>query len=269
MAIANDAAATPVAAAPTKRKSLHVPKASEIVANKIKKQIVRGELKEGDFLQSEGKLMEEFGISRPTIREAFRILETEHLVSVSRGARGGAVVHEPNADLISEYLLLVLQAQRTTVSEIYQARNFFEPSVVRVLANRATAQDCAILRERLAEEHAALDDGHEFSVALATFHKTLVELSKNRPLIHLVSAINEVVERHQAMVVARSRSKEVAADARAFAAKGLRSHKKLIDLIEKRDSDGAAAHWRAHMETAYKTWVSGYEDMTILELFPD
>jgi DNA-binding FadR family transcriptional regulator len=249
----------------TARKSLHIPKASEIV----RKQIVRGQLTEGDLLPSEARLMEEYGVSRPTIREAFRILETEKLVSVSRGARGGAIVHEPDANLISHYLLLVLQSEKTTIDEIYLARNFFEPSVVRQVAARATKEDCDALRARLEEEYAALNEPQAFATALVAFHRTLVELSNNRPLIHLVRAINEVVERHQTMVVTQRRQEKDKAGALEIAAKGLKSHKKLIDLIEQRDSDAAAAHWRAHTEVAYKTWLTGYEGMKILELFPE
>ena len=258
--------AAPAAAVP--KRNLHVPKASEIVADQIRKQIVRGKLNEGDFLPPESKLMEEYGVSRPTIREAFRILETEHLVTITRGARGGAVVHGPDADLIARYFLLVLQSEKTTIDQIYLARNFFEPSVVRSLASRATADDCRRLRDCLALEYEALDDVQAFAAALAQFHKTLVELSQNRPLIHLVSAINEVVERHQIMVITQRRTGAEASEARASAARGLKSHGKLIDLLEKHDSDGAAAHWRAHMELAYELWVVGYESMPILDLYP-
>ena len=66
---------------------LHVPKTSEIVADKIRAQIIRGELNEGDTLPPEGQLMDSLGISRPTLREAFRILEAEGLISVVRGKR--------------------------------------------------------------------------------------------------------------------------------------------------------------------------------------
>jgi DNA-binding FadR family transcriptional regulator len=260
--------AVPMPVASPKR-NLHVPKASEIVADQIRKQIVRGKLNEGDFLPPESKLMEEYGVSRPTIREAFRILETEHLVTITRGARGGAVVHSPDADLIARYFLLVLQSEKTTIDQIYLARNFFEPSVARSLATRATAEDCRLLRDCLALEYEALDDVQAFAATLANFHKTLVELSQNRPLIHLVSAINEVVERHQVMVMSQRRTGAEASEIRATAARGLKSHAKLIDLLEKRDSDGAAAHWRNHMEQAYKTWVSGFEGMPILDLYPN
>ena len=81
-----DAAARVVdVAAPVK-----VPKTAELVATQLRNQIVRGDLREGDALPPEAALMAQFGVSRPTLREAFRVLESEALISVRRGARGGA-----------------------------------------------------------------------------------------------------------------------------------------------------------------------------------
>ena len=101
---------------------IRVPKTSELVADQIRAQIIRGELAEGDFLPPEGQLMESLGISRPTLREAFRILEAESLISVVRGSRTGAKVHKPSTELVSRYAGYVLQAQGTTIADLYQAR---------------------------------------------------------------------------------------------------------------------------------------------------
>ena len=69
---------------------VRVPKVAELVAAEIRRLIVRGEVEEGAALLPESELMVEFGVSRPTLREAFRILESESLISVTRGSRGGA-----------------------------------------------------------------------------------------------------------------------------------------------------------------------------------
>ena len=69
---------------------VRAPKTAELIAGHIRRQIVRGELREGDTLPSELNLMEQFGVSRPTLREAFRILEAESLISVRRGLRQAA-----------------------------------------------------------------------------------------------------------------------------------------------------------------------------------
>ena len=71
---------------------VRVPKMAELVAARLRRMIVRGELVEGDALPSETALMEEFAVSRPTLREAFRVLESESLINVRRGARGAGPV---------------------------------------------------------------------------------------------------------------------------------------------------------------------------------
>src|SRR5580658_4318281 len=88
---------------------VRVPKMGELVASSLRRQIVRGDLAEGDALPSESELMQQFGVSRPTLREAFRVLESESLISVRRGAHGGAVVHVPNGDVAARYAALVLE----------------------------------------------------------------------------------------------------------------------------------------------------------------
>ena len=68
---------------------VRAPKTGELIATHLRRQIVRGELRPGETLPAESQLMEQFGVSRPTLREAFRILESEPLISVRRGSRGG------------------------------------------------------------------------------------------------------------------------------------------------------------------------------------
>lgn len=265
-----NAGATPSALSSSPRtQRLKIPKAPQIVAARLKKLIVGGQLKEGDLLPAESKLMEEFGVSRPTIREAYRILEAEHLVTVSRGAKGGAVIHAPDPGLISSYALMVLQCEGTKVAEVYQARMAVEPAAVRMVAKTARKTAPAILRESLEKERAVVEDPVAFAQAIAEFHQLIVELSANRPLMHLWGAIHEVVVQHQALAVSAYRRTTQAEEIVANAAVGLRSQEKLIKLIEAGDEDGAEAHWRKHMQAAYKTWIAGYEETTIAEIMQD
>ncbi|WAH55397.1 GntR family transcriptional regulator [Pseudomonas silvicola] len=265
-----NADATPSASPSVRRKqALQIPKAPQIVASRLKKLIVNGELRENDLLPAESKLMEEFGVSRPTIREAYRILEAERLVTVSRGAKGGAVIHAPDPGLISSYALMVLQCEGTRVAEVYQARMAVEPAAVRMIAKDAKKTAPAILRAAVEAERGVVLDAAKFAQAIAEFHQLVVELSGNRPLIHLWGAIHEVVVQHQALAVSAYRRTTQAEDIINSAAVGLRSQEKLIKLIEAGDEDGAEAHWRKHMQAAYKTWISGYEDTTIAEIMQD
>ena len=67
------------------RRPLRLPKAAELVAEDIRRDIVRGALQPGDFLPTEANLIEQFGVSRPTLREALRVLESESLISLHKG----------------------------------------------------------------------------------------------------------------------------------------------------------------------------------------
>src|SRR3954452_24826625 len=79
------------------------------VADELRQLIVAGELEEGEMLGSEPDLIERFGVSRPSMREALRILETEGLISVRRGVFGGVVVHRPDQRQTARTAALVLQ----------------------------------------------------------------------------------------------------------------------------------------------------------------
>jgi len=117
--------------------AVRVPKTAELIADHIRRQIVRGELHEGDALPPENMLMEEFSINRPTLREAFRILESEGLITVRRGALGGARVHVPTAENAARYASLVLQHRGANLQDVLDARVIIEaPAAAMVAARR-------------------------------------------------------------------------------------------------------------------------------------
>src|SRR5664279_1398137 len=89
---------------------VRIPKAAEIVSKVLRDQIVRGQIAEGASLAPEWELMERFGVSRPSLREAIRVLESEGLITIQRGARGGAIVHSPKMSVATRYVSLVMQA---------------------------------------------------------------------------------------------------------------------------------------------------------------
>lgn len=75
---------------------IRVPKTAELVAAEIRGGILNGSLRPGDRLPAENSLMSRFGVSRPSLREALRLLEAEELIDIRRGAQGGAVVRRPS-----------------------------------------------------------------------------------------------------------------------------------------------------------------------------
>ena len=119
-------------------KLVRAPKTAEIIADQLRSSIVRGVLKDGDALPTEVELVKQFGVSRPTLREAFRILESESLIVVRRGSRGGVLVSAPETSVAARDFGLLLQMSGTTLADVYAARTIFEPAAAEMLASCAT-----------------------------------------------------------------------------------------------------------------------------------
>ena len=104
------------------------------IADEIRAAIVAGDLSEGDSLGHEPDLVQRFGVSRPSLREALRILEAEGLITVVRGVFGGVIVHEPDERLTARTAALVLQARNVPVADVHAARSIIEPAAARLVA---------------------------------------------------------------------------------------------------------------------------------------
>jgi DNA-binding FadR family transcriptional regulator len=217
-------------------KSIEIPKAAALVARALREQIVRGEIPEGSSLPPEAVLTQQFGVSRPTLREAFRILESERLVTVRRGAHGGATVHPPRSDLVARYAALILQYRGTTLADVYEARVIVEPACVRLVATNHSDADIALLRETVEKERNTATV-HDLATK-AGFHRTLVEMSGNQTLILL----NELIR--DTLVSAAVAREFVERDSNA----SLKDHSAVVDLIERGDGEGAQEMWHRHLE---------------------
>src|ERR1700745_2107472 len=115
---------------------LQQPRLAELIAGVLRDRILSGELRDGDMLPKQEQLLEEFRVSKPSIREALRILETEKLITVKRGNVGGAVVHHPRSQKSAYMLPLVLESRGVTIGDVATAREKLEPVCASLCARR-------------------------------------------------------------------------------------------------------------------------------------
>ncbi|GGL15759.1 FadR/GntR family transcriptional regulator [Nocardia jinanensis] len=252
--------------------SVRAPKTAELVAMRLRSKIVHGELVAGDILPTEAQLMEQFGVSRPTLREAIRILETESLISSRRGTRGGAQVTGPEIGVAARYVGLILQLQGTTLADVYEARMIAEPACAGLLAERHTEADlddlrgCLTALHRLGERE--LDSPSamsEWSQLLSQFHQLITERAGNRTLAVQAGVVRDIIDTHHAHTFAKGL--RTAAPSRNFH-RNLRSLEKLVALVAARDRDGAQQHWSEHMRVAGEgLFRDGSGQTTIVDLF--
>src|SRR5881397_2852890 len=135
----------------TRRGGVRSPKTAELVAATLRRMIVLRQLQEGDYLPQEAELMEHFHVSRPTLREAVRVLESEGLVEVRRGSRTGARVRVPGPEAVAKPAGLLLELSGATIADVMVARAGMEPMAVRLLAESGTSEAFDELDEMLAE----------------------------------------------------------------------------------------------------------------------
>ncbi|MGA8251891.1 MAG: GntR family transcriptional regulator, partial [Mycobacterium sp.] len=129
---------------PDARRRLSAPRIAEIVADELRRQIIDGELSDGDLLPRQEVLVEQFNVSLVSLREALRILETEGLVSVRRGNRGGAVVHAPAKTSTAYMLGLLLQSESVAVADLGFALQELEPACAALAARRPDRADTLV-----------------------------------------------------------------------------------------------------------------------------
>jgi GntR family transcriptional repressor for pyruvate dehydrogenase complex len=154
-------------------------RASEIIYDQIRDLINRRELKPGDRLPSERSMMEMFQRSRPTIREALRMLERTGYIRTIAGSNG-AIVMEPSDENVEQVMEDALCGDHISLNEMSEYRHVCEVATAGWAAERCTEEDLTALQKLLDQMKSLLDD-HEACIGLdPQFHKLLAIAAKNQ-----------------------------------------------------------------------------------------
>ncbi len=250
---------------------VRAPKTSELIAAQLRRQIVRGAVKPGEKLPPETRLMEQFGVSRPTIREAFRILETEGLIVVRPGSRGGAQVVAPDQTAAARHVGLLLQLRGATIDDVYEARKVAEPACAALLARCRTEQDIADLAAAVAEIESVVEAGDgrpdpaQWVRLSYRFHELIMQRSGNKTLALQGAMLQDIVATHTALRASRSFGETGSPERFRHA---VHAFKKLLALIEAGDADGAQRLWHSHMDSAAAFLLKDdLRDKPVVDLF--
>jgi len=144
----------------------------ESVMEQIMNLLKNKELKPGDQLPPERELAEKFSISRGSLREAFRVLESRGLIESKPG--GGRFIRELKKDTIINAENIILSLEKSSILELLEAREMFEVKIAEVAAQRAIPEDIELIKKSLsnAKKEEKLDDKEmkrdtEFHIAVA------------------------------------------------------------------------------------------------------
>jgi DNA-binding FadR family transcriptional regulator len=242
--------APPAPARPVRRAQLRAPHVAEIVADELRRRILDGEVPDGELLPKQEDLLDEFQVSRPSMREALRILEAEGLVSVRRGKIGGAVVHRPQAANAAYTFGLILRCRAVPPEDVSRALGHIEPVCAALCAARPDRHETVVPRLRAIHEAAgaSIDDPQRFVVVSRQFHEMLVDCCGNETLKLIVGTLESL---WSAMAVAwAERSVPEGFPDPAYRQHGFDDHELILRLIERGEVDAVTREARAHLEWA-------------------
>jgi GntR family transcriptional regulator, transcriptional repressor for pyruvate dehydrogenase complex len=161
-------------------------KVASRVARQIVRDIVERDMKPGDPLQPESGMLERFGVSRASLREALRILETQGLITIKPGPGGGPSLADVDSSDFGRMATLFFQVKKVTLGNVLEARLAIEP----VMAGLAATRHDPALNDRLQEvvaEHYTAETDVDWLRTTQEFHALVCGMSGN-PLLNLLAA---------------------------------------------------------------------------------
>jgi GntR family transcriptional regulator, transcriptional repressor for pyruvate dehydrogenase complex len=215
---------------------------SEHIAREIRRYIAQQGLGPDDRLGTEAELATEFGVSRPTLREALRLLASSHLIRASRGPGGGVFVattqNEGIRRNLSESIATMLESESVSLRELVEARIHLEVPLAGLAAQNATEETAAELEEAMADARGHHPGSDEFRLADARFHRVIARTAGNELLSAFTSWTLDVL---QPLLVARIGD---VTDGDAI----LSQHRDILRAIRRGQTAGAQRAMRRHLE---------------------
>jgi DNA-binding FadR family transcriptional regulator len=212
----------------------------EQVAEELRTRVVDGALRPGSRLPNEAVLAREFGVSRPTVREALRSLAAQDLIRTAKGAGGGSFVTLPSVEHVSSFvhssITLMADANDVTLEDLLEARELLEVPAARLAAQRRREDELARLRETIPDEPLRLGPDQQF-VYNQDFHSVVIDCCDNALLAIAAQPIFGVLQRNLARTRLGERFHRAIND----------QHRTIAAAIEAGDAEAAGAEMHAHL----------------------
>jgi GntR family transcriptional repressor for pyruvate dehydrogenase complex len=216
----------------------------EEIVRQVKQLIADGKLKSGDQLPPERDLAEKFMVSRTSVREALRALQSRGLVEIRAGE--GAFVRDVSVETLIEPLALVILPHREAVGELFEARRVLEPAIAALAARRATRDELAEMDRILEDQAKEVAQGRTGFVQDAALHAAIANSAHNRAITRIVSALIDLL----------SQSREESLHAPGRPTRSHEDHRRILEAIKAGDEAGAHHAMLDHL-VAVESLVTG------------
>jgi DNA-binding FadR family transcriptional regulator len=209
-------------------------RAYERVVEQIEEAVLSGRLQPGSRLPSERDLMTQFGVSRSTVREALRVLQSNGMVQSRAGDPRGPEVLPPSSSSLQKSMSRLARASSMSLAELLQFRMLLDGSAYLLAAQLRTEAQLAEMEAARQAMSAAVDVGYpEFSSADVAFHDAVARATQNSLIVVCSNVVRGVVVDLITDHLAH------APDRQALMHSYLKHHTEVLQAI--RDGDGALA----------------------------
>jgi GntR family transcriptional regulator, transcriptional repressor for pyruvate dehydrogenase complex len=222
---------------------------AEEVADRIRVLMLDGTFPAGQPLPSERHLAERFGVSRGSIRDALRTLETIGLLETRHGQ--GTFPHELSVDRLVAPLASVMAYRADLQDELMDVRRMFEPAVAHAAAVRATDEDIADLQRILETQRQKLRSGESAITEDTAFHAVLARATRNRVVMSIMATLNDL------LVESRTHSLEQ----KGRPARSMDGHEAVVAALRRRDPEGASQAMCTHIDQIADFQTSAQRDL--------
>jgi GntR family transcriptional repressor for pyruvate dehydrogenase complex len=209
---------------------------AEEVADRIRVLMLDGTFPPGQPLPSERHLAERFGVSRGSIRDALRTLETIGLLETRHGQ--GTFPHELSVDRLVAPLASVMAYRSDLQDELLDVRRMFEPAVARVAAERATDEDLSELQRLLDVQRQKVKAGQSAIAEDTAFHAILARSTRNRVIMSIMATLNDL------LVDSRTQSLKQ----KGRPSRSIDGHEAVVAALRRKDPEGASQAMYNHID---------------------
>jgi GntR family transcriptional repressor for pyruvate dehydrogenase complex len=207
----------------------------EEIVRQVKQLIGEGRLKTGDRLPPERELAEKFVVSRTSVREALRALESLGFIEIRAGE--GTFVRAVSVDALVGPLALMMTSQREAIGELFEARRVLEPAIAALAASRATPDEIQDMERILESQAREVTAGRTGLAEDAAFHTAIGAAAHNHAITRIVHAIMDLL----------TQSREESLNTPGRPTRSHQDHRRILQAIAKRNPSAARQAMLDHL----------------------
>jgi DNA-binding FadR family transcriptional regulator len=214
---------------------------SDQIAKQLTAFIVTENLQPGDLLPAETKLADEFGVSRPVVREALRSMAAQGAIEVVSGK--GAIVRPVDDKLLRVFFRRAIDIGHGSFVELMEIRRPLEVQSAALAADRRTPEEAAVIAKTALAMRSNLDNLDTYAELDVAFHLRIAAASHNQLLYHLISSVRAMLKDVIREGLARRENQEQLERIQTV-------HHAIANAIKNEDSRDAAAQMALHFDEA-------------------